>query len=124
MDLEVVKDKICDAISSRRIIRFYFNGSERTVEPYICGVSRSDKVVLVGFQINERGSGLKRWGWHMFDLAKISYLGVMKREFNIPRSTPRRPFNPLASGLKEVFCSTERSQIVERLADKSKAAAR
>jgi hypothetical protein len=125
MNREEIKDRICKAISERKVIRFYYGSGERLVEPYVCGISRTNKLVLIGFQVGERGSGLRRFGWHMFDVVNISYLGVTKKEFNISRISPRRPFNPLTSRMEKIFCSAIQTepQGVERLPEKRSHAA-
>jgi hypothetical protein len=106
---ETMQDRVCRAINERKILKFYYRGTERVVEPYICGIDGLDREVLLGFQTKERDYPVRSWGWRLFDLREMSYLGVTRTEFNTVRTTVK-PFNPMNLKMKEVYCVVELAQ--------------
>lgn len=104
---ETATDRVCRAIIEKKIIRFYYRGTERVVEPYICGIDKHDRTMLLGYQTEERDFPVRNWGWRLFELREMSYLGVTRNEFNTPRAT-LNPFNPLDVAMKEIYCSVAR----------------
>src|ERR1700755_3133718 len=99
-----MQDRVCRAINERKILKFYYRGTERVVEPYICGIDGLGREVLLGYQTEERDYPVRSWGWRLFDLKEMSYLGVTRTEFNTVRTTVK-PFNPMNFKLKEVYCA-------------------
>lgn len=111
---ETTTDKVCRAITGKKIIRFYYRGTERVVEPYICGIDSNHRAMLLGYQTEERDFPIRNWGWRMFELNEMSYLGVTKNEFNTPRMLS--PFNPLDAHMKEIYCRVVQAEsAVERV---------
>jgi hypothetical protein len=106
---ETMQNRVCRAITERKILKFYYRGTERVVEPYICGIDGLDREVLLGFQTEERDYPVRSWGWRLFDLREMSYLGVTRTEFNTVRTTVK-PFNPMNLKMKEVYCVVELAQ--------------
>jgi predicted DNA-binding transcriptional regulator YafY len=119
---ETKTDRICRAITGKKIVRFYYRGTERVVEPYICGLDNHNRVILLGYQTEERDFPVRNWGWRLFEIDQVSYLGVTRDEFNRPRLT-LSPFDPLDTHLKEIYCSVARAESpVERISLDRKAA--
>lgn len=103
---ETKQDRICRSIIERKILKFYYRGTERVVEPYICGLDVHNREILLGYQTEERDFPVRNWGWRLFLLNEMSYLGVTRTQFNTIRTTVK-PFNPLELHLKEVYCEIE-----------------
>jgi predicted DNA-binding transcriptional regulator YafY len=103
---EKTKSSVCRAITERKIIRFYYRGTERVVEPYICGIDKHDRPMLLGYQTEERDFPVRNWGWRLFELGEISYLGVTRDEFNRPR-TALSPFTSINARMEKIYCSVE-----------------
>jgi hypothetical protein len=103
---ETKQDRICRAIIEQKILKFYYKGTERVVEPYICGIDGREREILLGYQLEERDFPVRNWGWRLFNLSEMSYLGVTRNEFNTVRTTVS-PFNPLDLRMKDVYCMVE-----------------
>jgi hypothetical protein len=89
---------ICQAIEDRNVLRFFYDGGVRTVEPFCHGISTAGKSVLRGFQSGGY-SASKRVGWKMFEVADISRMGVLEEDFD-----GRRPhYNPNDPAMTKIF---------------------
>jgi len=74
-------EEICEAIKSRKLIEFYYDGLHRTVEPHTCGVSKTGKDMLSGYQVRGQSkSDLPNW--KLFTLDKISSFTVLDETFD------------------------------------------
>ncbi len=105
---ESTTDRVCRAISGKKIIRFYYRGTERVVEPYICGIDGNHRAMLLGYQTEERDFPIRNWGWRLFELSEMSYLGVTRDEFSTQRTLS--PFNPLDAHMKEIYCKVAQAE--------------
>ena len=79
---------IIEAIRSKRLIAFDYNGVRRVVEPHTYGLDKWQRKVLCAFQIEASGrieaSGGSD-GWRTFVMAKASQLRLDPRRFEQPR---------------------------------------
>ena len=92
--------KICSAIRSRRIIRFYYDGGFRTVEPYCYGISTAGNEVLRGYQLGGYSRSGKPTDWKLFRVSEIQSLTITHRHF-----TGHRPeYDPNDSMMTRIFC--------------------
>ena len=83
--IEEIKDLLCQAINSRSVIQFKYDGRSRIVEPYCCGVNNSGNYILRGFQI--RGSDkTKPLCWRLYELSGMSQLNTTQHSFNGKRA--------------------------------------
>ena len=92
---------ICAAIRARAIVRFTYNGGNRTVEPHCHGVSRADKEVLRGYQTGGASSSGEPVGWKLFEVDLIVGFGQTDSTF----SSNRPDYNPNDKHMKEVHCN-------------------
>jgi predicted DNA-binding transcriptional regulator YafY len=106
---ETPTDRVCRAITEKKVIKFYYRGTERVVEPYICGIDVHNRPMLLGYQTEEREYPVRSWGWRLFELSEMSYLGVTRNEFTKPRTT-LTPFDPMDAHMKEIYCSVQIAQ--------------
>lgn len=65
---------ICSAIRSKLIIRFYYNGGSRTVEPFCSGVSTAGNEVLRGYQTGGYSRSGNPVAWKLFEVSQMSGL--------------------------------------------------
>lgn len=94
--------RICEAISHKQIIQFYYEGGTRIVEPHCYGVHKNtEKEVLCGFQTEgySRSGGLPNWRFFIVD--KISKLVVKNEYFTEPRPL----YNPNDKRMSTIFCN-------------------
>ncbi len=91
---------ICFAISTRRMIRFSYDGGVRTVEPYCHGVSTAGNEVLRAYQVGGFSQSEDPTGWRLFDLAKMEDVEITGEKFE-----PYRPeYNPGDQVMRSVLC--------------------
>ena len=79
---------VIEAIRSKRLIAFDYNGVRRVVEPHTYGLDKWQRKVLCAFQVeasgqNEASGGSD--GWRTFVMAKASQLRLDQRRFEQPR---------------------------------------
>lgn len=91
---------ICSAIQSRQIIRFYYNGGLRTVEPHSHGLSRARHELLRGYQTGGYSESGEPVGWKLFRVSEISSLEVTGERF----AGARPGYNPHDSAMETIFC--------------------
>lgn len=88
--------QICEAISKRYILVFYYNGSRRIVEPHLLGYDSDGDLTLSSWQLTG-GSGE---GWRDFHVDKLSGLATTGATF----SGSRPGYNPNDSTLERIVC--------------------
>lgn len=70
------KSAICEAIQSRKVLRFYYDGGFRHVEPFCYGLGTSDNELLRAYQIDGASESNEFRGWKLF---KVDEIGTVKR---------------------------------------------
>ena len=69
-----LRSRIREAIESRRVIRFHYDGGMRTVEPHSHGVTASGEECLIGYQTGGHSTESHPYGWYVFDVAGVEGL--------------------------------------------------
>ncbi len=92
--------RICNGIRDRKVIRFYYGGGFRTVEPFCHGISTVGNDVLRGWQIGGYSESGEPQGWKLFQVDTISHLTITDEVFE-----GRRPgYNPNDSAMLTIYC--------------------
>ena len=86
---------ICDAITNKQRIRFYYHEKERIGEPQCCGISTAEKEV-VRVHLLKGGSRTEQ----LFEVRQINCLEVLNEFFSKPG--PNYKENDLA--MKGIYC--------------------
>lgn len=76
--------QICDAIHSRRQVRFWYRGGLRTVEPYAFGVSDGGHPILRAYQVSGY-SASREQGWKLFHIEEMREFTVLEKTFKAPK---------------------------------------
>lgn len=93
---------ICAAIDGRRVVKFYYNGGNRVVEPHCYGIHKdTDNAVLCGFQTGGYSDSGNLPGWRLYIVHQIQNLVVTEDMF----SGPRPQYNPTDSRMSQIFCN-------------------
>jgi hypothetical protein len=92
--------RICEAIRERRVIRFFYGGGYRLVEPHCYGVSRDGKELLRGYQISGHSESGQSEGWKLFRLDGMSDLSVTDDSFEGPHPL----YNLNDKAMATVYC--------------------
>ena len=91
---------ICEAIQARRVVRFYYGGGHRVVEPHCYGMSTAGHEVLRGYQTSGYSESGESVGWKLFRVSEISGLEVTRETF----AGARPGYNPNDSAMATIFC--------------------
>ncbi|HWX54872.1 MAG TPA: WYL domain-containing protein [Verrucomicrobiae bacterium] len=81
-----IHEILLDAIHRRRLIRFLFDGKERTAEPHDYGV-QNGVTRLLAYQTGGQSSG-RLPGWRWFDVTRTSNLSLLDQPFPGNRPSP------------------------------------
>ena len=95
-----MNEQLCSAINSRKIIRFYYNGGYRNVEPFCYGMGTSGNELLRGYQISGYSESGQPTDWKLFIVPDIKDLSITSESFS-----GTRPFyNPNDSAMTLIYC--------------------
>lgn len=77
---------ICNAIRSKNLLEFNYDGHYRKVEPHTLGVSKRGNDLLAAYQVEGGSKEGRVPDWKQFNLEKIEGLTVLDETFISPRS--------------------------------------
>jgi hypothetical protein len=92
---------IRNAIGSKKVIEFYYDGGARIAEPFCYGINRKNNEVLCAYQIGGYSSSGNPEGWKLFKVSEISSLKVTDIVFD----GDRKEYNPNDKRMTEIFCN-------------------
>jgi len=96
----MINPTICEAIRSHRILRFYYDGGFRLVEPFCYGLGTSNTDLLRGYQLGGVSESHEFRGWKLFKVDEISSLSITEDSFE-----NRLPdYNPNDSAMQQIYC--------------------
>ena len=87
---------ICNAIAQKRIITFWYENNQRTVEPWLLGYNQKQHLALSAWQL----SGGSAIGWREFLVSNISGLAITDRTF----LNARQDYNPNDVRMVRILC--------------------
>lgn len=85
-----MNSRICQAIAGREVIRFFYDGGLRTVEPHAHGVSRKDNECMRGYQVGGHSESGQPVGWKMFTVGEMGPVTPTGATFAGPRPGYKR----------------------------------
>jgi hypothetical protein len=109
MSSEELASRLCKAIRERRIVRFHYEGGNRTVEPYAYGTTASGEECLAGYQTGGYSTRSELSGWWFYEVSKIEGLIITERV-----AGGLRPGYPTFEMFERVFACV-RSRLERRL---------
>ncbi len=92
---------VCDAIRSKRVIQFFYDGSLRTVEPHFHGISRAGREVLSGYQTSGHNHPDPSEGWMFYELNQMIGILITDECFDT-----RPDCMPIDRSMKRLHCRT------------------
>ncbi len=95
-----MRNKICIAINSYKLLEFYYNGYCRVVEPFTFGISTKGNDVLSAFQVRGESESDNRPMWRLFDLEKIENIQILDEKF----SGYREGYRKGDSRMNRIYC--------------------
>ena len=105
----VLYSRICEAIRTRRVIRFCYAGGMQTVEPHSYGVTAAGEECLIGYQTDGYSTESRPHGWCAFDVVDIEGLVFTDR-----LATDLRPGHPEKDSLATVYACVDRRSVADR----------
>ncbi|CAM1367243.1 conserved hypothetical protein [Tenacibaculum litoreum] len=93
-----MKSEICEAISYKKIITFFYEGGVRKVEPHCHGKTTAGNEGLRGYQ-TEGYTKSGKYGWKMYDLTKAKRIEVINEKFNV-----RNGYKKGDKGMSVIYC--------------------
>ena len=92
---------ICEAIKKRMVIRFYYDGGIRIVEPHCHGLSADGTEVLRAYQIGGHSKSGHPVGWKLIELSRIS--GLQHEDTTFTNNRPG--YNPGDQSMSSIHCA-------------------
>jgi hypothetical protein len=81
-----MKNRIKNAVETKTILKFNYDGEPRIVEPHACGVSTAGNEVMRCYQTAGGSVSGTVPGWHLMKFSKIENLITTDSHFDSPRS--------------------------------------
>jgi hypothetical protein len=91
---------ICNAIAAHQLLAFSYEGSERIVEPHLCGHNTAGHDALLAWFVrgySESGAGP---GWRTYLLTEMRNVRALKEVF----ASARPGYNPTDGSMRLVYC--------------------
>jgi hypothetical protein len=96
----MLKPELCEAIATRRIVRFYYEGGFRSAEPYIYGLNKDELEYVLVYQTSGVSSSAKPEGWKRLRVEKIDQLDISAATF----AENQPEYDPEDAVIKTVYC--------------------
>jgi hypothetical protein len=94
-----VEELIKNAIEQQQLIRFYYDGGVRVVEPFCYGLSKARHKVLRGYQVGGYSKSGVPVGWRLYKISEMNNIALADERFEIIRPG----YNPNDSGMIQIF---------------------
>ena len=104
---------ICDAIRTKRLIRFIYEGYERIIEPHLHGINVANHEMLSGWLVGGWSESRPEPGWRNYLIRDMHDVHALSERFEGPR--PR--YNAFDPQVRQVFCRLEPTTVMSRAAD-------
>jgi len=89
---------IIDAISTKNLIEFNYDGESRIVEPHCYGLTTKMNEAIRAFQVDGYSSSGKM-GWKLYDLSKADSITMIDEIFET-----RSDYKQGDRGMTEIYC--------------------
>ena len=94
---------ICDAIRSRHLLRFVYDGYERVIEPHSHGINSANHEVVSGWLVGGWTKTDTEPGWRNYLVGDMHDVHVLAESF----PGPRPGFNPHTPRNRQIFCQLD-----------------
>ncbi len=91
---------VCDAIRSRRLLRFVYEGYERIVEPHVYGINTQSHEMLSCYLVGGWSASKAEAGWRNYLVREMHDVQVLAEPF----AETRAGFNPQDDAFRQVYC--------------------
>ncbi len=91
---------ICEAIRSRRVIRFQYHGGARDVEPHAYGRNKNGNDLLRAYQVSGASESGERTGWKLFRVDEMRGISVT----DTPFQGARGEYDQFDDAMEHIYC--------------------
>ena len=91
---------LCDAIRTRRLLRFVYEGYERIVEPHAYGINTQNHEMLSCYLVGGWSESKAEAGWRNYLVREMHDVHVLAEPF----AGVRPGFNPQDDAFRQVYC--------------------
>lgn len=91
---------VCSAIDAHRLLAFNYEGSERIVEPHLCGHNTAGHDALLAWFVRGYSESGARPGWRTYLLTEMHYIRALEETF----ASARPGYNPTDGSMRLVYC--------------------
>ena len=94
---------VCDAIRTRRLLRFIYEGYERVVEPHAYGVNTAGREAVSAWLAGGWSASATEPGWRMYLVDQMRDVAALAEGFDGARTG----YNPNDTHYVRVYCQIE-----------------
>lgn len=99
-----MNDEICKAIKNRKVVKFFYKGQKRIVEPHCYGIHKdTGNEALRAYQIGGYSSSGKIYEWKLYIISEMSGIVVSDERFEDSRPGYRMEDSMMAT----IFCQIQ-----------------
>jgi len=98
---------IIDAIHQKRVLKLWYGGGDRLIEPHCYGMGREGQGLLRCFQISGFSSSNAPFAWKLLTVAEIQDPSLTDQTF----PTPRTDYNPQDKAMARVIAALPASAV-------------
>ena len=91
---------VCDAIRTRRLVRFVYEGYERIVEPHTYGINTQNHEMLSCYLVGGWSASKPEAGWRNYLVRDMHDVHVLAEPF----AAARAGYNPQDDAFRQVYC--------------------
>ena len=95
-----MRQVICSAIAAQQLLAFSYEGSERIVEPHLCGHNTAGHDALLAWFVRGHSESGPRQGWRTYLLTEMHSIRALKETF----ASARPGYNPTDGSMRLVYC--------------------
>jgi hypothetical protein len=98
------RDLICEAITTKQLLRFNYSGYARVVEPHLLGYDKAMHDVLCAYLVGGFTKSQQANRRRMYLTAEMSSVQILNETF----PGPRKGYNPNDNRMVRVYCRLPR----------------
>lgn len=102
-------ERICEAISAKRLLKLRYHGKTRILEPYLLAEYADNRAFLLAWLVRCEEDATKPPGWQHYLLSQVESLEVLEESFDGTRAD----YNPAGDArIRRIQCSIPTLRLV------------
>jgi len=95
--------QICDAIRTRSVLRFVYDGYERLVEPHLYAINTANHEAVSAWLVSGWSKSEPEAGWRTYLVREMADVQVLAERF----AGPRPGYEPDDRRMGQIYCRLE-----------------